>query len=142
MMELDLLTLLQHLSSPPVLVGSVLLDLVFSVVFCRSLFVLFLLAIVLSVLLLLAIVLFVLFLLAIVLSVLLRIADYYFGIQFLFITFILSCVLDLYFFLYNIRLFLYRIMAFWMQRTNWSFCTTASKTVQSSLARRLRLHTT
>ena len=46
-----MLTLPEHPSSPLVLVGFVFLDLlVFYVMFCRSLFVLFLLAIVLSVL--------------------------------------------------------------------------------------------
>ena len=51
-MEQELLTPLKNLSSPPVYYGvHVALSLVFCIVFCRSLFVLFLLAIVLSALL-------------------------------------------------------------------------------------------
>jgi hypothetical protein len=78
-MEQELLTLPEHLSSPPVVSGVrvtrslVLYVCLVDIVVCP--FVLFLLAIVLSVLLLLAIVLSVLLLLTIVLSVLLRYTD-------------------------------------------------------------------
>ena len=74
--EQELLTLPEHPSSPPVFRGvRVARFLVLFVCFVDRCFVLFLLAIVLSVLLLLAIVLSVLLLLAIVLSVLLRSTD-------------------------------------------------------------------
>ena len=46
--EQELLIVPEHLSSLPVLVASVLIDLLFSAVFCTSLFILFLLAIRLS----------------------------------------------------------------------------------------------